>query len=275
LLARHAGSARVLAGGTDLLVELGAATEGPLVLVDISRVPGLRGIERTSMGLRIGALTTHAELARSDLLRELCPALGDAARAVGAVQTRNLGTLAGNLVSAVPSMDTGPVLLALDASVALASVRGERTLDLAEFFTGPRSTALAPDELLLNVLVPAASLGKPVSFMKFGLRRGQALALVNAAAGFRIDPADNRLLEPRIALGAVAPTVIRAREAERYLSGRIYSSTLIEEAARIAAGEAKPISDFRASAAYRRQIVAVLTRRALDHAWKLAKEAHE
>jgi carbon-monoxide dehydrogenase medium subunit len=267
LLARHGQNARVLAGGTDLLVELKIAEHGPRTVVDISRVPGLNCIERTEDGLRIGALATHTAIASSDLVRSLCGALARAANAIGAVQTRNTGTIGGNLMTCVPSMDSGPPLLALDASVVLASERGARQLALRELFVGPRKTAARPDELLTHILIPETSLGKPMAFFKFGLRRGQALALVNVAAGFFAEGDPARFGSPRIALGAVAPTVIRAIEAEKSLCNRPVDSGAIREAAAIAAAEASPIDDFRASASYRRSLINVLVRRALEEAW--------
>jgi carbon-monoxide dehydrogenase medium subunit len=165
-------------------------------------------------------------------------------------------------------MDSGPALLALDASVCLASRAGRRRIGLDSFFVGPRKTALMPDELLTSILVPRESLETAMCFLKFGLRKGQALALVNVAAGFSLEPVAGNLRKPRVALGAVAPTVIRARQAEAYLAGRGWSLETAAEAGRIAASEARPIDDFRASAAYRRKLIAVLTRRALEEAWR-------
>lgn len=273
LLAKHGASARVLAGGTDLLVELKAARRGLRMLIDISRASDLRDIVLTDDGLRLGALVTHAEIMRSPLVRTFCPVLGEAAHTIGAVQTRNLGTLGGNLVTCVPSLDSGPGLVALDARVTLAGPRGRRDLAIGEFFVAPRKTALAPDELLVEVLIPRASLGKPAAILKLGLRKGQALALVNAAASLHLDHDTGTCREPRIALGAVAPTVVRALEAERYLSGRVLDACAMAEAAVLAVTAAKPISDFRASADYRRELVEVLTRRALARAEERAREA--
>jgi len=270
LLAEHAGAAKLLAGGTDLLVELKAGVHSPQVVIDLTRAHDMKGIAVTDAGLVIGALATHSDIMRSHAVREHCPALADAAHTVGAVQTRNLGTLGGNLVSGVPSMDGGPTLVALDARAVIAGPAGRRELPLAEFWPGPRRTALAPGELLVAVVVPRASLGRPAAFVKFGLRKGQALALVNAAASFVVDAA-GAFAEPRIALGAVAPTVIRAPLAEARLAGRKVTVEAMAEAGRIAAGEARPISDFRATADYRRELVAVLTRRALERAWARAQ----
>jgi carbon-monoxide dehydrogenase medium subunit len=266
LLAEHAASVKVLAGGTDLLVEFKGATRMPRAVVDISRAADLKQISVTPRGLSIGALVTHGELMRSSVIRDLCPALIDAAHTIGAVQTRNLGTLGGNLVTCVPSMDSGPTLMALDASVTIASVGAERQMALSEFFVGPRRTALKAGELLKEIVIPAHNLRKPTRFLKFGLRKGQALALVNAAASFWTEGNPRAFKDVRIALGAVAPTVIRATLAESHLEGRAIDDAAMAEAGRIAAGEAKPISDFRASAGYRRDLIAVLVKRALEQA---------
>lgn len=265
LLAEHGASARILAGGTDLLVEIKSASHGPQVIIDISRAEDLKVIAITDAGLSIGALVTHTEIMRSPLICGMFPALADAAHTIGAVQTRNLGTLGGNLVTGVPSMDSGPTLIALDALVTIAGSAGRRQIPLAEFFVGPRKTILKSEELLVEIVIPKQNLGKPAHFLKSGLRKGQALALVNAAASLWIDWNKHVFVAPRIALGAVAPTVIRSLQAEAYLEGRPITPEAMTEAGRIAASEAKPISDFRASAGYRRDLIAVLTRRALEN----------
>jgi CO/xanthine dehydrogenase FAD-binding subunit len=266
LLARHASAARILAGGTDLLVELKSAAHAPEVVIDISRAAELQGIAVTEEGLRLGALVTHSEIVHSALIHDVFPGLAEAARSIGAAQTRNLATLGGNLMTCVPSMDSGPMLIALDAHVTVESPRGRRQIPLHELFVGPRKTALKPDELLVDIVIPKRHLGKPAAFQKLGLRKGQALALVNAAASFWTDQDNGSFREVRIALGAVAPTVIRAVKAEACLEGRPITAQAMAEAGRIAASEAKPISDFRASAGYRRDLIAVLVKRALESA---------
>jgi carbon-monoxide dehydrogenase medium subunit len=273
LLAQHAGNGKVkiVAGGTDLLADLKFTAHGPDVVVDISRAEDLKNITITEQGLSIGALVTHTQIMRSPVIRQLFPALVDAAHTIGAVQTRNLGTLGGNLVTAVPSMDSGPTLMALEAIATIAGNGGRRQVPLSEFFVGPRKTVLKPDELLAEIIIPKQNLGKPTHFLKFGLRKGQALALVNVGASFWVDWKKNAFLAPRIALGAVAPKVIRAPQAEAYLEGRAITAETMTEAGRLAVSDAKPISDFRASAEYRRHLVAVLTKRALEGAWALAQ----
>jgi CO/xanthine dehydrogenase FAD-binding subunit len=273
LLAKHSASSkvRVIAGGTDLLADLKFSPHSPDVVVDISRADDLKSITLTEEGLRIGALVTHSQIMRSLVIQEMFPALVDAAHTIGAVQTRNLGTLGGNLVTAVPSMDSGPTLMALEAIASVEGPGGRREVPLNEFYVGPRKTVLKPDELLAEIIIPKQNLGKPTHFLKFGLRKGQALALVNVGASFWVNWDKNTFVAPRVALGAVAPKVIRAPQAEAYLEGREITPEAMAEAGRIAVGDAKPISDFRASAGYRKNLVAVLTKRALEDAYALAQ----
>jgi carbon-monoxide dehydrogenase medium subunit len=269
LLAANGPAVKALAGGTDLMADFKSDTHGIRALVDITRADDLKGIALTDEGLRIGALVTHSEIMASPVIRDLFPALVDAAHTIGAVQTRNLGTIGGNLVTCVPSMDSGPTLVALDAEVTIAGTEDTRRMPLADLFVGPRKTALRFDELLVDIVIPKRNLGKPTAFLKFGLRKGQALALVNVAAAVWVDEKSNTFRDPAIALGAVAPKVIRAPEAEQYLAGRPVSEEAMAEAGRLAVAAAKPISDFRASVAYRRELIAVLTRRALAKALNL------
>ena len=264
LLGEHGAKAKILAGGTDLLVELKHAVHNPEMIVDVSRLRELKEIAVCDDGLHIGALATHGDIMGSPVIRDMFPALVEAAHSIGAVQTRNLGTLGGNLITCVPSMDSGPTLIALEALVTVANAAGRRSMPLPELFVGPRKTSLKPGDLLVDIVIPKENLGKPAAFEKFGLRKGQALALVNAAAAFFVDKGNFR--NPCIALGAVAPVVIRAPKAEAYLAGRKISAEAMAEAGRIAATEAKPITDFRASAEYRRDLVAVLVKRALTKA---------
>jgi carbon-monoxide dehydrogenase medium subunit len=167
-------------------------------------------------------------------------------------------------------MDSGPALLALDAQVTVAGPDGRQRMPLEKLFVGPRKTSLTPGQLLVEIVIPQETLGKPSAFLKFGLRKGQALALVNAAASLWVDRERSTFVAPRIALGAVAPTVIRAPEAEAFLAGLAVTPEAMAEAGRIAATEAKPISDFRASADYRRDLIAVLVKRALATAHERA-----
>jgi CO/xanthine dehydrogenase FAD-binding subunit len=264
LLGEHGAAAKILAGGTDLMADLKFSSHSPGVVIDISQLDELKEIAVADDGLHIGALVTHTEIMRSPVIRDMFPALVEAAHTIGAMQTRNLGTIGGNLVTCVPSMDSGPTLIALDAAVTVASSAGQRQMPLADLFVGPRRTSLKPGDLLVDIVIPKENLGKPTAFEKFGLRKGQALALVNVGASFWVER--DKFVAPRISLGAVAPTVIRAPKAEAYLDGRKISAEAIAEAGRVAATEAKPISDFRASAEYRRELIAVLVKRALANA---------
>ena len=269
-LAAHSPNVRILAGGTDYLVELKHVSQSPGTVVDVSHLEELKGIEETEIGLRIGAAITHTEIMNHPLIEKYVPAMIDAAHTIGAVQTRNLGTLGGNLVTCVPSMDSGPTLVALDAEVTVLGKKGARRMPLTEFFVGPRKTILQSDELLVDVVIPKQNLGKPTAFYKFGLRKGQALALVNVASSLWVK--DGKFADVRISLGAVAPVVIRCPNAESSLEGQEVSKNVIEEAGSIAVTEAKPIDDFRASREYRNDLIDVLTRRTLNSAVEMANQ---
>jgi carbon-monoxide dehydrogenase medium subunit len=266
LLSQYAPDALPIAGGTDLVVRLKQNLAHPKVLVDIAGIPALKGIELQDQGLRIGALTTHYEIARSSLVRRFAPALAEASESVGVIQTRNLGTLGGNLVSCVPSNDTAPPLLVLGAQVILCGKEGQRRMPIEDFFVAPRCSAARNDEILAEIFIPAPNLGKPCGFEKFGRRKALTLALVNAAACLDFEQAKKTIITVRIALGAVAPTPIRAHKAENFLTGKQVQESVLKEASLIAAEETKPIGDFRASAQYRRTLTAVLTRRVLERA---------
>ncbi len=266
LLAEHGRDAKALAGGTDLLVRIKRNLLAPRLLVDLAGIQELHGVEVTEQGLRIGSMATHTQIASSPVIRKQAPAVAEASAAVGSVQTRNLGTLGGNLVSCVPSIDGAPALLALDAVVTVADPDGRRQMPLQDLLLEPHCSALAPDELLLEIVIPAENLGRASSFEKYRRRKGLSLAVVNAAAAVELDEAGERLSRVAIGLGAVAPTTIRARAAESFLTGRLVDAETLAEAAKIAGQETLPIDDFRASAQYRRDLVLVLTRRVLDGA---------
>ncbi|MCG6881004.1 MAG: xanthine dehydrogenase family protein subunit M [Deltaproteobacteria bacterium] len=272
LLTSQGERARAIAGGTDLLVRMKEKSLSPEMLVDIQGLSELKALDLSQDGLHLGALCTHAEIASSSLVLDHAPVLAQASRSVGAVQTRNLGTLGGNLCTGVPSMDGAPALLVLEAKAHIASEGGVRSLPLSQFFRGPLLTALAPGELLQEIVIPLSCLQKPASFHKFGRRKALSLALVNAAASFRLDKT-GRILEPLVALGAVAPTPMRSPNAEDYLAGKSpEDAQVLQKAGQLAAEEAKPIDDFRASAIYRRELIKVLVRRTLGDCAALAQE---
>ncbi len=262
LLAEHAGQARIIAGGTDLVIELERGIRQVSVLIDVTRIPGLNAITLDEDGLiHLGPLVTHNHLADSDLIVGRAFPLAQAAWSVGGPQIRNRGTVAGNIITASPANDTITPLMALDASVTLASQRGRRTIAFEDFFLGVRQTALADDELLIDIAFPAMSDTERGCFLKLGLRRAQAISVVNVAVVLNFDEA--MVTRARITLGSVAPTIIHAPEAEMSLVGSRLDDEAIEEAARLAAQAAQPIDDLRGSAAYRREMVRRLTRRAL------------
>jgi len=268
-LAEEGEGAYPLAGGTDLVVRMRAGVVQPAVLVDLQRIPDLAVIAVQDGRIRLGATVTVAKLVASPQLRRLTPVLVEAGAQMGAVQLRNLATVGGNLASAVPSADLAPPLLVLDAAARISGPTGDRTIPLEQFFAGPHRSVLRPGEILTGVEVPASNGGTGAAFLKFGRRRAQVLAVVNAAAWVRLR--HGVLDEVRIALGAVAPTPIRAHTAEDLLRGARPERERLDEAALLASQEAKPISDMRATAGFRREISRVLVRRVLEQAIRRAE----
>ncbi len=263
LKARYGAQAAIIAGGTDVVVEL-AQGRRPRnqILIDITRIPGLNTIRKDDRGwIHLGPLVTHNHVVASALLRAQAWPLVRAAWEVGSPQIRNRGTVAGNLITASPANDTIPPLMALGAQVTLRSVRGERTVPLKDFYTGVRRTVMEPDEILVDIAFPGLGPQHRGHFLKLGLRRGQAIAVVNVAVVLRLE--DDVVQEARITLGSVAPTIVHAAEAEAFLVGRRLTDEVVEEAARLATRAARPIDDIRGSAAYRQAMVQALTRRAL------------
>ena len=255
--------ARVVAGATDLILELERGVRrGIRTLVDVTRIPDLDRIHLDSAGrLHLGPLVTHNACAASELLRERGYPLARAAWEVGAPQIRNRGTVAGNLITASPANDTITPLIALDAVVALESQRGMRHIPLGDFYRGVRATVMEPDEMLVDISFTAMSKDQRGTFVKLALRRAQAISLVNVALVLTV--IDNVVQQATIALGAVAPTIIRAPDAEAFLVGRQLSDSAIARASELAAEASRPIDDLRASAAYRREMVRVTTARGL------------
>jgi carbon-monoxide dehydrogenase medium subunit len=272
LLAKYKEEARVIAGGTDLLVKMKYKEVKPRYLIRLKDIPRLDYIEPDgSTGIRIGALATLSALQASPLIREKFDILAQTIDQMASWQVRNLATVGGNLCNAVPSADTAPPLLVLGAKLKLASANGERVVPLEEYFVGPEKTVLNEGELLAEIQVPNPPASSGGSYIKQTTRRALDLAIVGVAAMVTLDSAKAVCQDIRIALGAVAPTPIRASKAESIIKGKGFDSALIEQAAKAAVGEAKPISDMRSSAEYRSEIVGVLTRRAISQAWEKAK----
>jgi len=264
VLAEKGEKARIVAGATDLLLEMERGVrKGIETLIDISRIPGLDEITFDQDGrIHVGALVTHNHCVASKLLRERALPLVLAAWEVGSPQIRNRGTIGGNLITASPANDTISPLMSLGAIVTLKSVRGERNVPLDEFYKGVRQTVMSADEMLVDIHFAAMSSAQRGNFVKFALRRAQAIALVNIAVVLTFGE-DNLVEDARITLGSVAPTIIHATEAEQYLVGKTLSPEAIEQAAVLTQRAARPISDVRGSASYRKTIVKVITRRAL------------
>ncbi len=262
LLAEHSEDTRIIAGGTDLILELERGVRHVPTLVDVTRIPGLHDIALDNGTVRLGPLVTHSQVVVSDLLVDKAFPLARACWQVGSPQIRNRGTIAGNLINASPAGDTITPLWALGASVILGSrQRGERELPFEEFFLGVRRTALQPDEMLASIQFPALKANERGTFLKLGLRQAQAIAVVNVAVVLGFE--DDRISRASIALGSVAPTIIRATDAEESLIGRPLMEYTMARAGELAAAAARPIDDIRGSADYRRAMVRVLPVRAL------------
>jgi carbon-monoxide dehydrogenase medium subunit len=264
LLAKRGPEARVIAGGTDLLVELQRGERHARVLIDVTRVGGLDQIQRDDEGvIHLGPTVTHNLALDSELLFERAFPLAQACAQVGTPQLRNRGTIAGNLITASPANDTITALWALDARLTLRSAEGERTLSFPEFYHGVRKTALAPDEMVTDVAFPALQSNQRGAFWKLALRRTHAIAVVNAAVVLTFADDDETVRQARVTLGSVAPTIVRAEEAEEALVGGPLSAEVIDRAGELACRAAQPIDDIRSGGAYRRETVGVLVRRAL------------
>ena len=269
LAAAHADApARPIAGGTDLMVAItGEIGEPPASLVDLWAIDALRGIAVDGGVLSIGALTTYTEIRRSRLCHEHVPALAEAAATIGAAQIQNRGTLGGNIANASPAGDTLPVLLAADAVFVLGSTRGEREVDAAAFWTGYRTTALLPDELVLRIRIPFVA-DREMRFRKVGTRRAQSISKVVLSAAWRSTPGLSRgpWRDVRIALGSVAATPVRAGATEAALEGRAPTPETADLAAETLAGELSPIDDVRSTAEYRRLVAARILHRIVREA---------
>jgi CO/xanthine dehydrogenase FAD-binding subunit len=264
LLDDHKGSVRLLAGGTDLIPQLKRREIGtPRCVIDLKGIPALNRISYDKhSGLTIGALATISTVAQSPLIKQHFPSLLQAASAIGSPQVRNRGTFAGNICTAVPSADSAPSLLTLEATLRLKGSQGERTVPVSQFFTGPRETVLEKNEILIDILVPKPAPETRGVYLKLSPRHSMDLAIVGVAVVAVSE--DGICRDVKIALGAVAPTPVRALTAEAMLRGQRITPELIDEAARNAITQCSPIDDHRASAEYRCDMVYVLVRRALS-----------
>jgi xanthine dehydrogenase iron-sulfur cluster and FAD-binding subunit A len=287
VLAEKGENARIVAGATDLILEIERGVrKGIDTLIDVTRIPGLdRIVLDEDEFIHLGPLVTHNHCVSSKLIVERAFTLAQAAWEVGAPQIRNRGTVAGNLITASPANDTITPLMALEAHVVLRSKTGERSVLLKDFYTGVRQTVMRPDEMLTDIVFPALAPNQRSAFIKLGLRRAQAISLVDAAVVLTFEGDEplpfNESLENLqrkvqsacITLGAVAPTIIHVPGAEAYLSGVVLSMETIDTAAKKAAETAAPIDDVRSSSEYRKEMVRVCVSRALRSIWMGVEKA--
>ncbi|MBI5721530.1 MAG: xanthine dehydrogenase family protein subunit M [Burkholderiales bacterium] len=268
LLLAHGDEASLMAGGTDLLVEIKEQLRRPRLVIDLKRIAGLDQLAVDADGaLRLGALVTSRRIETDARVRAHWPGLHQALSELGSIQVRHRATVVGNICRASPSADALPPLIADGAALHLHGPKGDREVALEDFFTGPGRTVLGPGEIVLQVRVPPLPLPLQAgrAYIKHGRRKAMELATVGVATCLAL-AADGRVAEVRIALGAVAPTPVRARAAERALLGERPSDALLAQAGELAMRESRPIDNVRASAAYRREMVGVLTRRVLQQA---------
>jgi carbon-monoxide dehydrogenase medium subunit len=269
LLAKYGAEAKVIAGGTDVMVDI-KYKEEPGCLINIKKIPGLNGIRENGGGVRIGPLTTIREIETNATMRERLPLLWEACHQFASLQIRNTATIGGNICRASPSGETLAPLLVLEATGKLAFAEGEKTEPFGSFFQAPGKTSLGTKGLLTGIEVPYPAAASRGVYLKHAVRGAMDIAMVGVAVQITPDTAKNTVQDVRIGLGAVAPTPIRATKTESMLRGKTLSAALLQEAAASAAAESSPISDQRSSAEYRRWIVEALTRRGLEQSWKAA-----
>ena len=263
ILNEQGDRARIVAGGTDLILELERGVrKGIETLIDITRIPNLDQITIDEDDvIHLGPMVTHNHCVESRLIRARAYPLARAAWEVGAPQIRNRGTIAGNLITASPANDTITPLMALNASVTLQSTKGTWTVPLRDFYKGVRKTVMQPDEMMVDISFPAMNSSASGTFIKLALRRAQAISIIDAAIILEVE--SDTVKSASITLGAVAPTIVHAEDAEKYLTGKPLTDDVFEEAARITMNGCQPIDDIRGSAAYRREMVRVCTLRGL------------
>jgi carbon-monoxide dehydrogenase medium subunit len=264
LLAQRGPETKLLAGGTDLLPQMKNSVVMPKRVIDLSGVARVKILECDAKGLRIGAAVPARQVEQDPRVRNGYAAVAESAALLGSVQVRNLATVGGNICNAAPSADMAPPLVALEAQAVIAGPKGERRVPLSDFFTGVRKTVVGPDELLVEIFVPAPGPHSGGCYIRHTPRRELDIAVVGVAS--QVTMANGVCAKARISLAAVAPTPVRATAAEAALEGKPLTPELIERAADLAGQAAKPISDQRGSADFRRHLVRILTRRTLTAA---------
>lgn len=272
LLAANPAGLPVMAGGTDLIVQWRSGAIDLHGVIDISELDELRRIEEGEGVIVVGAMATHARIAASEAIARGLPVLAEACRTIGAVQVQNRGTIGGNVMNASPAGDTLPVLAACNAELLAQDLRGERWIPVRNFYTGYRATALAADELLTRIRFPAMGKEEVARFYKVGTRRAQAISKVMLCARATIH--HGGIEEIAIAVGSVAPTVVRAPGTEVLLRGRAITAALIDKARHSLEDEVTPIDDVRSTSAYRRFVAGSLIARFLREATAARKRKH-
>ena len=271
LLSQHKDDSKIICGGQSLLILMRQGLISPPYLIDIKRLNETRFILfDPEQGLKMGATTTHRDVEKSTVIRERYPVLAAMERKLASIQTRNWGTLGGNLCHGEPAGDLAPVLIALKATLKLARRGRERSIAVEEFFKDYFETALDKDELLLEIHVPIPPSRSAATYEKFTLVEND-IGIVSVAASVTLEGANARCKEARIVLGGAAPIPLRAGKGEEVLIGKEMNDRLLDQAAQAASEEAQPISDIHASEVYRRQLVKVLTKRMVRQAWEKAR----
>jgi len=268
MLERYGDSAKVLAGGTDLVVHMKNRAIRPRYVISLGKISALDFIENDDAGLRIGPLVTMNRLANNKKVKLQYPIISQAAGLVS-VAVRNVATVGGNLCTASPSADTPPALIALGATARITGPAGERKVLLEDFFLGPGETVLGKSEIVTAVEIPPPSAHSGGIYLKYAIKGSSDLAIIGVAVLVALNGNSRACEKARIVLGAVAPTPVRVRQAERILEGKQIGEKEIEESARTASAEAQPISDIRASAEYRKEMTYVFTRLAISEALEL------
>lgn len=253
----------VLAGGTDVMILITRGMISPKHIISLSRMPSWGSYELNG-SVTFSAGTTFRKIEREAALLPVHTALVNAASQVGGVQVRNVATIGGNLCNASPAADSAPPLLVMDAEIVVYGPGGMRTLPIDSFFNGPGSTALGENELLQSITIPEMPKRTATDFLKYGRRSAMEISIASVAARLTMDEEEDVCQSARIALGAVAPTPLRVREAERVLEGQKLTAEILDAAAEIVKRSISPISDVRASAEYRREISGILVKRVLD-----------
>lgn len=267
LLARYGPKAKVIAGGTDLVPQMRWGEIKPEYVLSLGHIPDLKEIQfNKTTGLKMGASCTIGEIEKSHIVRKYYPVLAQAASVLASPEIRNRGTVGGNLCTAAPSADMPPSLLVLGAKAVIASENEEKIILLEDFFLGPKKTVLNNGEMLVRLEIPPMKPNSAGEYIKFGRRNAMEIAMIGVATLITLDPGNNTCEEAKLALATAAPTPIRCKQAEKKLTGKRLDNEVIELAAETASKEASPRSSWRTTEEYRRDLIRVLSRRAIQEA---------